>query len=42
MKAHVVLLAIAACLASPPIAAQPWSWDPLKDIENALPSGVPN
>ena len=30
------------CLASPPIAAQVFSWDPLKDVENALPAGVPN
>lgn len=40
------LVAIAAavlCLASTPLAAQPvFSWDPLKDIENALPEGVPN
>ena len=36
------MFAIAVCLASPPIAAQQWSWDPLKDVENALPEGVPN
>ena len=30
------------CLASPPVAAQVFSWDPLKDVENALPEGVPN
>ena len=43
MKARLAMLAIAVCLASPPIAAQAlFSWDPLKDVENALPEGVPN
>ena len=42
MKAHLAMLAVFACLASPPIAAQLFSWDPLKDVENALPDGVPN
>jgi lipid-binding SYLF domain-containing protein len=42
MKAYLVMFAMAACLASPPIAAQVFSWDPLKDVENALPEGVPN
>jgi len=42
MNARFAVLAIAACLASPPIAAQIFSWDPLKDVENALPEGVPN
>ena len=42
MKAHLAILAVFACLASPPIAAQLFSWDPLKDVENALPDGVPN
>ena len=35
-------LALAACLVSPPIAAQIFSWDPLSKIENALPDGVPD
>jgi len=42
MKTHLAMFAIAVCLASPPIAAQIFSWDPLKDVENALPQGVPN
>jgi lipid-binding SYLF domain-containing protein len=42
MKAHLAMFAVAVCLASPPIAAQIFSWDPLKDVENALPEGVPN
>ncbi len=38
------LAAVAAslCLVSPPLAAQMFSWDPLKDVQNALPEGVPN
>src|SRR5258708_15700240 len=35
-------IAIAACLASPPVAAQIFSWDPLGKLENALPEGVPD
>ena len=42
INARLAMFAIAVCLASPPIAAQQWSWDPLKDVENALPEGVPN
>jgi lipid-binding SYLF domain-containing protein len=42
MKSYVAALTLAVCLVSPPIAAQIFSWDPLKDVENALPSGVPN
>ena len=42
MKSFALITAIAACLASPPSAAQIFSWDPLKDVENALPAGVPN
>jgi lipid-binding SYLF domain-containing protein len=42
MNARLALFAIAMCLAAPPIAAQIFSWDPLKDVENALPEGVPN
>ena len=42
MKAHLAMFAVAVCLASPPIAAQILSWDPLKDVENALPAGAPN
>ncbi len=42
MKAPLALLAMAMSLASPPMATQVFSWDPLKDIENALPQGTPN
>jgi lipid-binding SYLF domain-containing protein len=42
MKMKLTVLAIGICLASPPIAAQQWSWDPLKDVESALPEGVPS
>lgn len=36
------MMTMVVCFASPPIAAQIFSWDPLKDVENALPAGVPN
>jgi len=43
MKARLAMLAIAVSLASPPIGAQAvFSWDPLKDVESALPEGAPN
>jgi lipid-binding SYLF domain-containing protein len=42
MKSPLAMLAIALCLASPTLAAQIFSWDPLKDVEQALPEGVPN
>jgi lipid-binding SYLF domain-containing protein len=42
MKARLAMFAVVVCLASPPIAAQIFSWDPLKDVENALPGGAPN
>ncbi len=42
MKLSAALFALVVCLASPPVAAQIFSWDPLKDVENALPAGVPN
>ncbi len=42
MKARIALLAFLGCLSAPPLAAQQWSWDPLKDVEQALPQGVPN
>jgi lipid-binding SYLF domain-containing protein len=42
VKTHLALLALVACVAAPPVASQVFSWDPLKDIENALPEGVPN
>jgi len=42
MKSYAIVFALTSCLASPPIAAQVFSWDPLKDVENALPGGAPN
>jgi lipid-binding SYLF domain-containing protein len=42
MKARLALLAIAVCLASPPLTAQVFSWDPLKDVQEVLPEGTPN
>ena len=42
MKTHLAVLGLAACLISPPIAAQLFSWDPLKDVQEVLPDGVPN
>jgi lipid-binding SYLF domain-containing protein len=42
MKSRLALLALAACLTSPPLAAQIFSWDPLKDVQEALPGGVPS
>jgi len=42
MHARLATLALLAGLAAQPAAAQIFSWDPLKDVENALPAGVPN
>lgn len=42
MKSHLALAALTVCLASTPLAAAEFSWDPLQDVENALPAGVPN
>jgi lipid-binding SYLF domain-containing protein len=42
MKSFGLVAAVVACLASPPLAAQIFSWDPLGKIENALPEGVPD
>jgi len=42
MKTPLLAITLLALLASPPSAAQIFSWDPLKDVENALPAGVPN
>jgi len=41
-KQCLAMIAASFCLASPPIAAQQWSWDPLKDVQEALPEGVPS
>ena len=42
MKSYAMTVVLAVCLASPPIAAQVFSWDPLGKLENALPDGVPD
>jgi lipid-binding SYLF domain-containing protein len=42
MKAYLAMLAAVMCLASPPIAAQIFSWDPLGKVESILPEGVPD
>jgi lipid-binding SYLF domain-containing protein len=42
MKSHLALAALTVCLASTPLAAAEFSWDPLQDVENVLPAGVPN
>lgn len=42
MKSHLALAAVTVCLASSPLAAAEYSWDPLQDVENVLPAGVPN
>jgi lipid-binding SYLF domain-containing protein len=42
MKALAAALALAAGLAAQPAVAQTFSWDPIKDIEDALPSGQPS
>ena len=42
MKTHLVIVAAALWLSAPFVTAQQWSWDPLKDVEGALPEGVPN
>ncbi len=44
MNVNGCLAAVAAslCLAAPPVAAQVFSWDPLKDVQEALPEGTPS
>jgi lipid-binding SYLF domain-containing protein len=42
VKKCLAAVAVSMCLVSPQIAAQIFSWDPLKDVENALPEGAPN
>jgi len=38
----IAAVAVSMCLASPPVAAQIFSWDPLKDVQEALPEGTPS
>ena len=42
VKKCLAAVAVSMCLVSPPIAAQIFSWDPLKDVQEVLPEGVPN
>ena len=35
-------VAVSMCLVAPPVAAQIFSWDPLKGVQEALPDGVPS
>jgi lipid-binding SYLF domain-containing protein len=42
MSRSLALIAVVLWLGSAPCAAQLFSWDPLKDVESALPQGVPN
>ena len=42
MKNRLSPLAIALCLTAPLATAAEFSWDPLQDVENVLPAGVPN
>lgn len=42
MKGLLAIFAISLSLASPPIAAQLFSWDPLKQVESIVPDGVPS
>jgi len=42
MSRSLALIAVVLWLGSAPSAAQLFSWDPLKDVESALPQGVPN
>ena len=42
MKTAFAILAVVIGLASPPLAAQIFSWDPLKDVQEVLPAGVPS
>ena len=38
----IAAVALSLCLLAPPVAAQIFSWDPLKDVQEALPEGVPS
>jgi lipid-binding SYLF domain-containing protein len=42
VKKWFAAVAVSMCLVSPPVAAQILSWDPLKDVQEALPEGAPN
>ena len=42
VKKCFAAVAVSMCLVAPPVAAQIFSWDPLKDVQEALPEGVPS
>ncbi len=42
VKQFLAAVAASMCLLAPPAAAQIFSWDPLKDVQEALPEGVPS
>jgi lipid-binding SYLF domain-containing protein len=42
MKVCLAMLATIVSLASPPVVAQIFSWDPLGKVESVLPEGVPD
>ncbi len=42
VKKFLAAIAVAMCLVAPQATAQIFSWDPLKDVQEALPEGVPN
>jgi len=42
VNSRIAIVAAAACFASAPSTAQTFSFDPLKDLESAIPAGVPN
>jgi len=42
MRSMLAAIAVLAGLSALPAAAQQWSWDPLKDVQEVLPEGVPS
>ena len=42
VKECLAALAVSLWLAAPPVAAQVFSWDPLKDVQEVLPEGTPS
>jgi lipid-binding SYLF domain-containing protein len=42
MNVRLMTCIAAICLASPPVVADVWSWDPLQAVESVLPAGAPN
>ena len=42
VRKSVATVVIFMCLVVPSVAAQIFSWDPLKDVQEALPEGVPS